>query len=201
MKSTGLSRRGILKGAAVAGAAMAGSPAAFAAAPIRFDMAIYDERYADGRAFAAAMRGRGVAVHAMAGDVTRLWYEVLDRRWKDKPVALAGLTDPNALLSLDLMAAAVGMRVSFQGSFRLDAAGRLTRRIDGPAEVVEAAVDLPLEQAWGLQAARLVLSCPAAWETKLSAFGMCEAPPEVLMRDRTNGRDLVAWVLAPVIRS
>ena len=45
--------------------------------------AIFDDRYAQGRAFAGAMQAFGARVYALQnGDVTSLWYGELDLLWR-----------------------------------------------------------------------------------------------------------------------
>src|SRR3970282_1640352 len=73
--------------------------------------AIYDAAYAPALAFARQMRGHGVAVHAIDGDITDLWFNDLALRWREKPVAIAGLTGPEALFCLEQLAWDHRMRV------------------------------------------------------------------------------------------
>lgn len=74
--------------------------------------AVFDERFDAARAFAEDAAARGIAPAPIRGDVTRLFYDDLDLRWKQGPVALAGYTTPAALFCLDLLARDRGMRVS-----------------------------------------------------------------------------------------
>ena len=63
-----MNRRQILAAAAAAGVPV---PALAAAGPA---LAVFDERYAEARAFAAAQRRRGAVVIEAQADVGRLWY-------------------------------------------------------------------------------------------------------------------------------
>ena len=85
--------------------------AARAAQPLEIYRAVYDSRFASGRAFAAQAAQRGWSTAAIAGDVTDLWYRDLDLRWKKGPAPIAGVTQPEALFVLDHLARSAGMRV------------------------------------------------------------------------------------------
>ncbi len=73
---------------------------------------VFDERFDDPRAFAAGAKQRRISPVAIRGDVTSLFFDDLDARWKQGPVHLAGFTTPAALFCLDLLARDRRMRVS-----------------------------------------------------------------------------------------
>jgi len=73
--------------------------------------AIYDKSYAPALAYAAQMQRLGVAVHPIDGDVTDVWFNDLALRWRESPVAIAGLTAPEALFCLEQLAWDHRMRV------------------------------------------------------------------------------------------
>ncbi len=111
-------RRTVLK-AGLAGSvlplgALAGSLplGARAAEPLQLHRAVYDSRFAAGRAFAAEARARGWTTVAIEGDVTDLWYHHLDLRWRQGPAPIAGVTAANALFVLEQLARGSGMRVA-----------------------------------------------------------------------------------------
>ena len=85
--------------------------AARAAEPLRIHRAIYDRRFAAGRAFAVEAAAKGWTTAAIEGDVTEVWYHQLDPRWRQGPAPIAGVTDANSLFVLDHLARAAGMRV------------------------------------------------------------------------------------------
>ena len=72
---------------------------------------LYDTRFAASVAFARRAAASGVAVHAMAGDMTRFWYDDLYHRWRQGPAAIAGLTAHGALFCLERLAWEQRMRV------------------------------------------------------------------------------------------
>ena len=77
---------------------------------------VFDERFEGPRAFAAGAARRGIATVAIRGDVTRLFFDDLDLRWKQGPVRLAGYTTPASLFCLELLARDRGMRVVHSAS-------------------------------------------------------------------------------------
>lgn len=89
------------------------------AAPVRlysmprpiYYKAVFDERFEGPCAFAAAAAERRIPTAAIRGDVTSLFFDDLDLRWKRGPLLLAGYTTPASLFCLDLLARDRGMRV------------------------------------------------------------------------------------------
>lgn len=106
------SRRMFLKsglGACAASAVL--GPASGDAAAAAYYKVVFDERFEGPRAFAAGAARRGMATVAIRGDVTRLFFDDLDLRWKQGPVCLAGYTTPASLFCLELLARDRGMRL------------------------------------------------------------------------------------------
>ncbi len=68
-----------------------------AAAPLRLDAVLTDERFAQSRAFGAAGERLGIRRLAMDGDITSIWYRELDPLWRRGPSFVAGLTTRQAL--------------------------------------------------------------------------------------------------------
>jgi len=107
-------RRTFLKlglSACAAGAMSIPASARGIAAPPYYKM-VFDERFDEARAFATAAMERGIPTAAIRGDITKLFFEDLDLRWKQGPVVLAGYTTQASLFCLDLLARDRGMRVS-----------------------------------------------------------------------------------------
>ena len=107
-------RRNLLKAGLVAGILPLGSlaSAARAAEPLQIHRAVYDSRFATGRAFAAEAQARGWTTAAIEGDVTQLWYHQLNLRWREGPAPIAGVTQENSLFVLERLAWDAGMRVT-----------------------------------------------------------------------------------------
>jgi uncharacterized protein YcsI (UPF0317 family) len=73
---------------------------------------LVDPRHGASVAFGAAMAERGVAVHHLnKGDVTSLWRNELAAVWRERPVALAGVTDVAPLFCLEQLGRQYGLRV------------------------------------------------------------------------------------------
>ena len=80
--------------------------------------AVYDSRFASGRAFAAQALARGWTTVAIEGDVTQLWYHDLALRWREGPAPIAGVTAANSLFVLEHLARDAGMRVVSRSELR-----------------------------------------------------------------------------------
>ena len=76
---------------------------------------LYDTRFPASVAFARRAAAGGLAVRAMAGDMTPFWYDDLYHRWKQGPAAIAGLTAYGALFCLERLAWDQRMRVVYRG--------------------------------------------------------------------------------------
>lgn len=75
--------------------------------------AVFDERFEEARAFAAQATARATPTMAIRGDVTNLFFNDLDLRWKLGPVWLIGFTTSASLFCLHLLARDRGMRLRF----------------------------------------------------------------------------------------
>lgn len=79
------------------------------------DMVILDERFPASVAFGRRAQHRGAPVRRLyrdrRGDITDLWYHELYHRWERGPTILAGLTTPESLFCLQLLAEDKGMRL------------------------------------------------------------------------------------------
>ena len=73
--------------------------------------AVFDERFEDARAFAAQVTARATPTMAIRGDVTNLFFNDLDLRWKLGPNSLIGFTTSASLFCLHLLARDRGMRL------------------------------------------------------------------------------------------
>jgi hypothetical protein len=87
------------------------SSAEAAGNPASFYKVIVDERFPASVEFGVEMSRLGAPVHTIQGDITDLWYHDLDAKWKQNPVAIAGLTAHGPLFCLERLAWDHGMRV------------------------------------------------------------------------------------------
>ena len=106
------SRRRFLKFGLVACAAGAMiRPFSGQARVVPYYKAIFDERFEGPCAFAASVAERRIPTAAIRGDITSLFFDDLDLRWRRGQVLLAGYTTPASLFCLDLLARDRGMRM------------------------------------------------------------------------------------------
>ena len=109
-----------------------GSAAAPCAAYANIHHAVFDERFAAARAFAAEAARRGWAVSAIRGDISEFWRRDLAPAWRDGPVSLAGMTEDNSLYYLERLAREAGLAVICR---RREAAEGLVSWTIGPPAV------------------------------------------------------------------
>lgn len=102
-----ISRRNFVKWGAVAPALGTGWRGAFAAMPQGLDAMLVDTRYPG----ALAVAGAALPVLRFAGDVTGVWYDRLDLRWRRPGFVLGGITGADALFVLETLANHRGRRV------------------------------------------------------------------------------------------
>lgn len=106
------SRRRFLEvglGACAAGAVI--RPLLGQAPVVPYHKAVFDERFEPACAFGAGAAERGIPTAAIRGDITRLFFDDLDLRWRRGPILFAGYTTPASLFCLDLLARDRGMRI------------------------------------------------------------------------------------------
>lgn len=105
--------------AGVAAAMTVASPLAAAAAQAPPEKFVIDTRFAEARAAAALS---AAPVERLAdGDITGFWSRELEPLWRARPATIAGLTTPETLACLELLAARCRARVTVR-----ETRGRLT---------------------------------------------------------------------------
>jgi hypothetical protein len=156
----------------------------------------YDGRIAGAASFGAAARSLGACVHDIDGNMTALWYHELQPRWQHSPAAVAGMTRFSALLGLQMMASAAGLRVIYRGNHHLESPATV-HGLFGSAAVLSGRTALPSAAgAWPAEVAGIVMSWPR------TALAIDRAHSNILDADRRAvGPDaLVSWILAPARR-
>jgi len=145
---------GGLAGAATV--AVAGPPAARAWTAERYSLPrritataplyrlIVDERFPVTHGLLAAAHDHGVASTVIAGDVTDVWFNDLDLRWRRTPAPIAGLTTVGALFCLERLAWDAGMRLHFRADHRCFADGHVEHVLQAPASLITRADALRL---------------------------------------------------------
>jgi hypothetical protein len=195
-----VNRRSVMKigAAAVAGALVdlpvPGRNSAAPRAHGAFQRAVFDERFAECRAFADELHSAGVPTSAIRGDVAGLWYGDLRAHLSENRLPVAGLTDRTALFCLEELARDVGMRVILRADHIVDQDGdqngHVRHSAAGPASMVTLTRNLPTEAGFGRAVAGL-----------FSQFDIGE-PRDSAAQKRTgpfspgNKTALVSWVIA-----
>jgi hypothetical protein len=150
-----VNRRGVLKiGAATMAGALARMPDSGlnlspTRAPIAFQRAIFDERFAECRGFGAQLHSAGVRTSAIRGDVAKLWYDDLRAHLRETRLPVAGFTDRAALFCLEELSRDVGMRVIFRADHLIDQNRRTQHTAAGQPSLVLVTHSLPHEAGFG----------------------------------------------------
>ena len=157
---------------------------------IAFDRAVFDERFAECRGFAAELHGAGIFTSAIRGDVATLWYGDLREHLRENRLPVAGSTDRAALFCLEELARDVGMRVIFRADHMIDENGHTQHSAVGPASLVAVAGNMPQEAGFG-RAIAVLFSQFDITEPRNMAVQKLTGPfsPE-------NQTALVSWLIA-----
>jgi hypothetical protein len=90
---------------------------------------VYDSRHIDARAFALRAEQWGAPLRRIEGDITELWQTELQGRWREMPVAIAGLTERPALFLLERLSWDYGMRVVYQAEHETNGRGQVSHDV------------------------------------------------------------------------
>lgn len=195
-----ITRRQLLKTGMAAGAlaqvpglAKAGAiPAGFASVDPGMDSycLVYDERYAECRSFADALRADAHRVFAPGADAGEAYF-ALSRLLAERPLTVIGLTPDSTFLILSQATNGVRARLAHYGVHTYDAADRLTHRLSGTATHAAAGTLPSLGHEWPGALARFLRVAPqrtAASETALTT---------ALPRAPAHAPYLVSWLYVP----
>lgn len=159
---------------------------------------IFDERFEASVEFARRASALGATVHAIKGDITDLWFHDLYYRWKESPVAIAGLTAHGPIFCLERLAWDERMRVVFRADHKFLPDGHVEHSLSGPGSVLSRASALGVDGPdWGGRMADLVVHFPQVQSAsgkanfRTRSTGPADADPE----------PLISWVIAPVKRA
>ena len=120
---------------------------------------VYDGRFGAGVEFADSAARRGVDTERISGDITDFWFHDLSRRWRESPVAIAGLTAHGPLFCLERLAWDHGLRVVFLGEHRFDA-GRALHSITGTSLALRSVSTSALASPdWARHLGRILTGC------------------------------------------
>ncbi len=196
-----VNRRSVLKiGAATAAGVLVKRPVSdrnlsLTRAPLAFHRAVFDERFAECRGFAAELHGAGVFTSAIRGDVAQLWYDDLRVHLRENRLPVAGLTDRAALFCLEELARDVSMRVIFRVDHLISQNGHARHTAVGPASLVAVARNLPQEAGFGRSMAVLFSRFDISW-LNISGAGDMAAQKRTGPFAPENRTALVSWLIA-----
>jgi hypothetical protein len=188
-------RRDVLRGGvALPVLSLAEAPFASAVAAtgqsLTLERFIFDVRFAEAGAIADRVERAGVALSPIADDLMTLWYDELDLKWREKPMALAGVTLVEALFVLETFALDRNMHVVFRGEHGLVENGKIAHRLAGPAALVERLSPLPAE--WEPALAAALTECPLG-SPEIARAELVSDGAALSLRDMP----LVSWIIAP----
>lgn len=191
-------RRDFIGGSIAAGvlAGIGYAPGVFARskpAGAHLHKAIYDERFTEGAQFAAEITTLGIATRAIRGDITDVWFDDLDLRWRQSPVAVAGLTTESALFCLERLAWDHRLRVVFRAEHAL-APGCVEHTVSCSGATLDQLHDLERIHTgwWAPEVAHVVAEVPARQLPDRTRTLRTPAPSP------GDAGFLVSWVIAPV---
>ncbi len=152
---------------------------------------VYDTRFAASVAFGRRAASLGASVQAIQGDMTRLWFDDIYHRWKDSPVAIAGLTAQGPLFCFERLGWDQGLRVVFRAEH-----GHTEHVLSGPQSLLAEARSVLSHRDWAAEMATVVTRCPSGRaEIGADAVG-CARGSSLPPADEL----LYSWVIAPAAR-
>jgi hypothetical protein len=191
-----VNRRSVMKiGAATVAGALVNVPVfgrdvSPARAQGAFQRAIFDERFAECRAFAVELHSAAVLTSAIRGDVAELWYDDLRAHLSENRLPIAGLTDRPALFCLEELARDVSMRVIFRADHITEQNGDTQHAAVGLASLVAVARNLAPQPGFGRTIAVLFRQFDVTEPRDMAAQKLTGPfSPE-------NKTTLVSWVIA-----
>jgi hypothetical protein len=137
-------------------------------------------------------RAAAIPAFATEGDITALWFEILDPLWRQGKSTVAGVTSPEAIFCLERLAWDHGMRMVFRADAVSNASATELRLNARPAALDHALSTLGRNPGGQRAQAACLLHCPIA-EGPLIAHTL-----------RTHGpapdAHWVSWLMAPRVR-
>lgn len=153
---------------------------------------VFDERFEESSAVAAFASETGTLIHAISDDLTQLWYRHLGPDWKIKAVAVAGITNEDALFYLERLAWTYRMRVVFRARHNIPVNGVITHEVVGAQSLIRRLAETETDPSqWAQTLGNCLTHCETDTDTQ-----------ENLHLSLSSGTDLerdiplVSWVLA-----
>jgi hypothetical protein len=165
--------------------------------PLTIYKAVYDSRFPASVAFARRVAALGVPSHAIEGDMTRFWYDDLYHRWKQGPIAIAGLTAHGPMFCLERLAWDQRMRVVFRAEHKPNGDSSIEHDLSGPVAMLDDACGAVAHSNWSERMADLVTQCPRGRVEITTSATTSRAGRGVLHGEES----LYSWVIAPAHRA
>jgi hypothetical protein len=163
---------------------------------------VYDERFAASRAFASEAKSLGATVHGIKGDITDLWFNDLYARWKQSPVAIAGLTAHGPLFCLERLAWDQRMRVVFRADHDYLSESQIVHALAIPESMQRRADELKNSGSdWASRMAHLVTRCPEGLSPSQAQASKTKIVAPAAKAANDAEETLISWVIAPVSRA
>jgi hypothetical protein len=190
------SRRHFLKAAAAASllpfAARTGMAATETGTTVRPWLVVADTHSAAAAAFAAEAGRWRIPVRGIDGDVTALWYEVLQPLWREQPMPIAGLTTRPALFCLERLAWDHGMRVVYHAEHTQRADGTFAHVALMPVHGLSSAELVASDKRWAAHVVSTLARLPAESAMARGPSAACTAA----VLDETAA--YFSWMISPV---
>ena len=158
---------------------------------LRIERFVFDARFAAAVELARHAARHGMPLAETSGDLTDLWYHDFDPRWKQAPMALAGMTTRGGLFVLETLAADHRMLVVYQGAHQVEQDGRVRHVLSGPAPLIARATESQSTSFWE-RLAKAVSECPPDGR-RVSELTLTTAAECV----REGEEPLFSWLIAP----
>ena len=167
-------------------------------APLPLYKVVFDRRFRASVAFAERAQSLGLAVHGIAGDMTRFWYDELYHAWKRGPAAIAGLTAHGPMFCFEQLARDQGMRVVFRAEHTLGTAG-VAHALTGPLAMLNESMALnDRGSGWAACMADVVSHCSRG-RAEISSAAAVSSGPELLLEP--GAESLYSWVIAAALEA
>ena len=171
---------------------VAGSSAGEQPETLKLERFIFDLRFAEAYDIGQLLGRAGVPISGFADDLMSLWYDDLDLRWRDAPMAIAGVTLNEALFVLETLAMDRGMRLIYRGDHSAVSNGRIAHSLNGPAGMLAGLSPRPGDSTWVSGLAGALSQCP--WpSTERGSLEFVTTETGLALRDVP----LCSWIIAP----
>jgi len=163
--------------------------------PVPLYKVIYDTRFPESVAFGRRAAALGAPVHAIDGDMTRLWFDDIYHRWKKAPVAIAGLTAHGPLFCFERLAWDQGLRVVLRVEHGDDTSGVVKHVVSAPQSMLGLSRAALARTDWAVGIADVVTRCPRV----RTESGECAVAAARVDGTLATDTLLYSWVIAPVV--